>query len=181
MDPASVGADGELHVDGASSLPRRLPTASTGAGPPGWLPLNAGPRTVGSSDAPNLSGRLAVDDDLRTWWQPAADDQPPDLASNLTTPDAMVRAVRVIWRDVGLDTKRQVKPGAFRYKVQVRTAADTWTTLIDRSRSTDDLLIDYRECPPTPGTAARLVVLGAPPGITPGVAEFTVFGDVRRR
>jgi len=25
MDPASIGADGELRVDGASSLPRRLP------------------------------------------------------------------------------------------------------------------------------------------------------------
>jgi hypothetical protein len=80
-----------------------------------------------------------------------------------------------------LDTKKGAKPGAFRYKVEVRTAADTWTTVIDRGRSTDDQLIDYRECPVTPGTAARLVIVGAPPGITPGVAEFTVFGDVRRR
>jgi len=28
------------------------------------------------------------------------------LTSNLTTPGAVVRAVRVIWRDVGLDTKK---------------------------------------------------------------------------
>ena len=48
-------------------------------------------------------------------------------------------------------------------------------------KGADDLLIDYRECPATPGTAARLVVVGSPPGITPGVAEFTVFGEVRRR
>jgi GH35 family endo-1,4-beta-xylanase len=41
------------------------------------------------------------------------------------------------------------------------------------------LLIDYRECPATPGTAARLVIVGVPPGITPAVAEFTVFGEVR--
>jgi xylan 1,4-beta-xylosidase len=181
MDPAHIGEDGELRVDGASSLPRRLPTAAKAAEPAGWLPLNAGPRTVGSSDAPNLSGRLAVDDDLRTWWQPASDDKAPTLASNLTTPGAVVRAVRLVWRDVGLDTKKGAKPGAFRYKVDVRTAADTWTTVIDRGRSTDDLLIDYRECPATPGTAARLVIVGAPPGITPGVAEFTVFADVRRR
>ena len=46
---------------------------------------------------------------------------------------------------------------------------------------TDDLLIDYRECPATPGAAARLVVVGSPAGITPGVAEFTVFGDVQTR
>jgi hypothetical protein len=181
MDPAYIGEDGELHVRPASSLPQRLPTASKGAEPTGWLPLNAGPRTVGSSDAPNLAGRLAVDDDLRTWWQPAADDKAPTLTSNLTTPGAVVRSVRIVWRDVGLDTKKGAKAGAFRYKVEVRTAADTWATVIDRSRSADDLLIDYRECPATPGTAARLVVVGAPPGITPGVAEFTVFGEVRRR
>ena len=180
MDSATIGEDGELHVSAASSLPQRLPTASKGVEPTGWLPLNAGPRTVGSSDAPNLSGRLAVDDDLRTWWQPAADDKTPTLTSHLTTPNAVVRAVRVIWRDVGLNTKQGAGAGAFRYKVEVETAADAWTTVIDRSQSTEDLLIDYRECPATPGTAARLVIVGAPAGITPGVAEFTVFGEVRK-
>ena len=119
---------------------------------------------MGSSDAPNLSGRLAVDDDLRTWWQPAADDKTPTLTSNLTTPGAVVRAVRVIWRDVGLNTKQGAEAGPFRYKVEVQTAADAWTTVIDRSQSTEDLLIDYRECPATPGTAARLVIVGAPAG-----------------
>lgn len=181
MDPVTIGTDGELRVDGASSLPRRLPTPTKPAEPTGWLPLNAGPKTVGSTDAANLSGRLAVDDDLRTWWQPAADDKTPTLTSNLTTPGAVVRAVRVVWRDVGLNTKEGAKPGAFRYRVEVQTAADKWTTVIDRSQSTDDLLIDYRECPATPGTAARLVIVGGPPGITPGVAEFTVFGEVRHQ
>ncbi|MFO0876891.1 MAG: endo-1,4-beta-xylanase [Gemmataceae bacterium] len=179
MDPATIGADGELCVDGASSLPRRLSTSPKPADPTGWLPLNSGPKTVGSTDGVNLSGRLAVDDDLRTWWQPAADDRSPTLTSNLTTPGAVVRAVRVAWRDVGLNTKAGVKPGAFRYRVEVRTAADMWTTVIDRGESTEDLLIDYRECQATPGTAARLIIVGAPPGITPGVAEFTVFGEVR--
>ncbi|MEO2091311.1 MAG: endo-1,4-beta-xylanase, partial [Gemmataceae bacterium] len=181
MDPASIGTDGELRVDGASSLPRRLPTSAKGAEPTGWLPLNAGPKTVGSTDAPNLSGRLAVDDDLRTWWQPAADDKSPTLTSTLAAPGAGGRAVREVWRDAGLNTKEGAKPGAFRYRVEVQTAADKWTTVIDRSQSADDLLIDYRECPATPGTAARLVVVGAPPGITPGVAEFTMFGEVQSR
>ena len=51
----------------------------------------------------------------------------------------------------------------------------------NRSNSTDDFLVDYRECPPTPGKAARLVIVGAPKGITPGVAEFTVFGEAAKR
>ena len=70
---------------------------------------------------------------------------------------------------------------SLRKKVEVQTAANKWTMVIDRSQSTEDMLIDYRECPPTPGTMARLVILGAPPGITPGLAEFTVFGEVRKQ
>jgi hypothetical protein len=54
-------------------------------------------------------------------------------------------------------------------------------TFLDQSQSTEDVLIDYRECPGTPGTASRLAIVGAPVGITPGVAEHTVFGEVRRQ
>jgi hypothetical protein len=69
-----------------------------------------------------------------------------------------------------------VKPGPFRYRVELETAKDQWTTILDRNDSIEDLLIDYRECKPNTGTRARLVMLGSPKGITPGVAEFTVFG-----
>jgi len=70
-----------------------------------------------------------------------------------------------------------VVAGPFRYTVELETAADRWTTIVDRSESIEDLLVDYRECKPTTGTRGRLVVLGWPAGITPGVAEFTLFGD----
>ena len=103
------------------------------------------------------------------------------LTSNLTTPNAVVRAVRIIWRDVGLNTRGGVNAGAFKYRVELETSPNTWKTVIDRSSSTEDLLIDYREVAATGATKARLVILGAPPGITPGVAEFTVFGEVALR
>ncbi len=83
----------------------------------------------------------------------------------------------MIWRDVGLDSNRGVMPGPFRYRVELETAKDKWTTILDRGESTEDLLIDYREVTPTVGSRARLVILGWPKGITPGVAEFTVFGN----
>jgi xylan 1,4-beta-xylosidase len=95
--------------------------------------------------------------------------------------NANVRAARIIWRDIGMNTKAGANPGAFRYKVEVQTGANRWSTVIDRSESKEDMLIDYRECAATRGTAARLVIVGPPAGITPGVAEFTVFGDVIRR
>ena len=116
---------------------------------------------------------------MRTWWQPAAGDAQPTLTSQFNAP-ATIHAVRLIWRDVGLDTHRGVHPGPFRYRVELETKKDQWTTILDRGQSTDDLLIDYRECTPTVGTRARLVITGWPKGITPGVAEFTVFGKTVR-
>ena len=179
MDRAEIDADGELVVHGATSLPQWLP----GKMPPdakstdsGWLPINGVVQTLGSTDAPNLPGRLAVDDEMRTWWQPAEGDTQPTLTSSFGAP-ATIHAVRLIWRDIGLDTNRGVLPGPFRYRVELETAKDQWTTILDRSQSTEHLLIDYRECKPATGTRARLVILGWPKGITPSVAEFTVFGE----
>ncbi len=180
MDPAYISEDGELHVKPASSLPQRLTSTNQGAEPTGWVPLNANRRSGATSTAANLSTRLAVDDDLRTWWQPEAADKAPALTTALVG-NATVHAIRIVWRDVGINTMKGASPGAFRYKVELQTAPNTWTTVIDRSDSKDDLLIDYRECAPTKGNSARLVIVGAPDGITPGVAEFTVFGQALRR
>jgi hypothetical protein len=178
MDVAAIDEHGELYVPAATSLPQALPSAGTAPGP-AWLPLNDGDFTVGSSTAPNLAGRFAVDNSLLTWWQPAAGDAQPSLTTRFAT-RAVVRAVRVIWRDVGLDTPRGVGPGPFRYRVEAETAPGVWRVVVDRSDSAEDLLIDYRECAPTAAGRARLVILGAPPGITPAVTEFTVFGISER-
>jgi xylan 1,4-beta-xylosidase len=114
---------------------------------------------------------------MTTWWLPAADDAQPVLTTSFPTSE--IRAVRVIWRDVGLDTPKGAKSGPFRYRVEAETSPGTWTTIVDRGASTEDFLIDYRECTPTTANRARLVVLGHPEGIQPAVAEFTVFGPVR--
>ena len=140
--------------------------------------MNAELRTIGSTNAPNLEGRFAVDNELATWWQPAEGDQQPTLTTRFMA-DSTIHAVRIAWRDVGLDTQQGVQPGPIRYRIELETAADQWSTLIDRSENTEDLLIDYRECTPSVGTRARLVILEWPEGIVPAVAEFTVFGVTR--
>lgn len=179
FDLAAIDANGELYVPQATSLPQYLP-APVGAPErplsPGWLPLNQGEPAAVSSAAGHLTGRFAVDNNLMTWWQPAKGDASPVLTTAFRAPTT-VRAVRLIWRDIGLDTRRGANPGPFRYRVEVETAPKTWQVVLDRSKSQEDLLIDYRECAPVKGSSARLVIVGAPKGITPGVAEFTVFGD----
>lgn len=179
MDRVEVDAQGELSVPGATSLPQwlpgKIPAGQTSAAT-GWLPINGGCLTVGSTTAPNLQGRFAVDNDLRTWWQPAAGDPQPSLTSQFYAP-ATIHAVRIVWRDVGMNTKAGANPGPFRYRVELETAKDQWTTILDRSQNTEDLLIDYREVQPATGSRVRLTILGWPQGITPGVAEFTAFGN----
>jgi hypothetical protein len=178
MDRAEIDANGELIVHAATSLPQWLPgkaPSDAKSTDTSWLPLNGFVQTLGSTNAPNLQGRFAVDNEMRTWWQPAEGDKQPTLTSSFGAP-ATVHALRLIWRDIGMDTKNGVLPGPFRYRVEIETAKDQWTTILDRNQSTEDLLIDYRECKPTTGTRARLVILGWPKGITPGVAEFTIFG-----
>lgn len=178
MDRVEIDSNGELHVPSATSLPQWLPgkaPAGQKSAATGWLPINGGMPTVGSTSAPNLLGRFAVDSELRTWWQPATDDAQPTLTSQFYAP-AAIHAVRVVWRDVGLDSNHGVKPGPVRYRVELETAKDKWTTILDRSESNEDFLVDYRQVTPVKGSRARLVIVGWPKGITPGVAEFSVFG-----
>ena len=160
----------------ATSTPQPLPGDASAAA---WLPLNETEPTLGSSNAANTTGRFAADNSMTTWWLPAAGDAAPTLTT-LFSARATVHAARVIWRDVSMDTTNGIHPGPFRYRIEVETAPDTWVTIIDRSQSTEDLLIDYRECAPTVALRARLVLTGHPPGIQPAVAEFTLFGVPER-
>lgn len=179
MDRADVDANGELFVHGATSLPQRLSGQKPGdakAKDFDWLPMNGEMRTIGSSQSPNLEGRFAVDNDLKTWWQPAESDMSPTLTTEFMLPST-IHAARIVWRDVGLDSSKGVVPGPIRYRIEIETSRDQWTIMIDRKESTEDLLVDYRECKPTVGTRARLVILGWPTGITPGVTEFNLFGQ----
>ena len=178
MDRVEIDPSGELFVPAATTVPQWLPgkiPSGTKSASTNWLPLNGNQPSVGSTTAADHPANLAVDDELRTWWQPAAEDAKPILTSDFISP-GKVRAVRIAWRDIGLDANRGVKPGPFRYKVELETAKDQWTTILDRSESNEDFLIDYREVSPAKGKRARLVILGWPKGITPGVAEFTIFG-----
>ena len=66
--------------------------------------------------------------------------------------------------------------GAYRYRVECRDGG-AWRPLVDASESGKDLLVDYRETRRVLADALRVVVLGAPEGVTPGIAEFTVFAE----
>lgn len=153
-----------------------LPGAGAGAG---LLPLDRLAFCEATSCAPGRDAIYAADGSMLSWWQPAADDPAPAVTAlcayrGVPLP---VSAVRVVWRDVGLDPRRGVLPGPFGYRVEAETAPGVWACILDRSDSREDLLCDYRELPaPVPALRVRLRIVSHPAGIAPGVIDFTVFG-----
>ena len=176
LDLVEFDENGEIFVPSATVTPQALPDGKPAVA---WEVLNESEPTLGSSNAANSYGRFAADNSMTTWWLPAEDDTAPQLTTQFSG-RATIHGARVIWRDVGLDTPGGVLPGPFRYRIEAETAPGVWTTIIDRSASTEDLLIDYRESAPTPAQRARLVITGHPAGIRPAVAEFTLFGVPER-
>ena len=154
-------ADGDIRVGHASETPQWLPCSGK-EGPTGWqaLPLAT-------------SAKGAVDNRLSTWSEVGRETVfELDGASTL-------EAARLIWRDLGLDVKRGIRPGPYRYRLDVRVDG-TWRPWIDASANATDLYVDYREGGEVTANAVRLTVLGAPKGITPALTEFTVFGMPRQ-
>ncbi|MBQ7983738.1 MAG: hypothetical protein IJ302_09210, partial [Clostridia bacterium] len=137
-------------------------------------------RPSATSAAPGRDPLYASDESVLTWWQPAEDDAAPVITFRLGHATRYhIHAVRLIWRDIGMEVLDGILPGAFRYVVEYAPtpALDTWEMLIDASENTDDLCVDYRETEDVRAYGIRLRILGAPKGITPGVVSLTAFGN----
>ena len=86
-------------------------------------------------------------------------------------------AVRIIWREIGLDYDAGVLPGPMRYRILTRNPDGGWETVLDASENDTELTIDYRPLEKVVRSKEiRLEILGAPAGIQPAVISFTAFG-----
>jgi len=183
MDPVGIDADGELYCAAVTDVPQYAPGVlehPENGNQTGWLPLTFMQRPTASSCAEGRDALYAADDSVLTWWQPAAGDTEPCITFKLSGATRFeVKAVRLIWRDIGMETLDGVMPGAFRYVVEYAPEKDAerWEMLIDASENTEDLCIDYRETEPSKAYAVRLRILGCPEGITPGLVSLTAFGN----
>lgn len=182
LDPAGFDAEGNLFVRGPSHVPQGAPGTLTRpelGNDVGLVPVSVGKRVRASSEAPGRDPNYAVDHVMRTWWQANPSDRQPWLEVHLRAAFT-VSAVRLIWAEAGLDHDHGVPPGAMRYRIEASPSwsgdAD-WTTVLDRSTSEVDLLIDYHTFAPLSAVRARLVILAYPSGIIPSVIDFTVFGS----
>lgn len=182
MDPLGIDENGELYCPAVTDTPQFAPGVLTNpekGNDAGLLPLTFMMRPTVTSSAPGREGIYAVDDSVLSWWQPAANDPEPAIIVPVADGlNSRISALRLLWRDVGMDTAAGVYPGAFRYVVEYATveAPNDWHMLVDASENETDYCCDYRQFETVQATRVRLRILGAPEGITPGLVSLTVFG-----
>jgi len=141
-----------------------------------WLPVTVRTIATATSFAPGQTADYAIDDNCRTWWQPAKEDKAPALMVDLKTVYD-VAGFRILWAEPGLDFDKGVLPGPIRYRVLYQPKkGNQWEVAFDGSKNDQDLLIDYRTFAAVPARRLKLEILGWPKGVDLGVLEFTAFG-----
>ena len=183
MDPIGIDENGELYCPAVTETPQYAPGELDHpelGNDTGWLPLTFLQRPTATSCAPGREAIYASDESVLSWWQPAEHDTEPCITFRLGHGSRYsLKALRLIWRDIGMETLKGIMPGPFRYVAEYAPTPelDQWETLVDASENTEDLCIDYRELNGEPAYGIRLRILGAPKGITPGLVSLTAFGE----
>ena len=183
MDPICIDKDGELYCPCVTETPQFAPgvinNLENGNGTD-WLPLTFMQRPIATSNAPGRDPLYASDDSVLTWWQPDEGDAEPVITFRIGEETCYeIKSVRLIWRDINMETLNGINPGAFQYVIEYAPTADLseWKMLVDASENETDLCIDYRETENVCAYGIRLRILGAPEGITPGLVSLTAFGN----
>ena len=184
MDPIGIDENGELYCIKTTETPQFAPGVKEHpelGNDTGWLPLTFMQRPSASSFAEGRNPIYASDDSILSWWQPTENDEEPEIIFRLGGESRYyVKAIRLIWRDIYMETLDGINPGPFQYVIEYASDADMqeWKTLLDASNNQKDLCIDYREVEEVKAYGLRLRIVGTPKGITPGLVSFTAFGNV---
>ncbi|MGI5893844.1 MAG: family 43 glycosylhydrolase [Candidatus Merdivicinus sp.] len=187
VDPAGIDEDGNLFVRGSSDIPQLAPGMiphPENGNDSSLLPLTFSNPVETSSCAEGHSAVYALDESMLSWWQPAAGDPEKELIVDLRA-YYQVSAIRIIWRDIGLDYNAGILPGPFRYRVdgclEEQEETRKWIPLLDASDNDMDLAVDFRTFAARKVRYVRLKILGTPMEIEPGVISFTAFGTYDHR
>lgn len=177
MDPAGFDENGDLYALTGCDVPQWNPGVKENpeqGNQTDLFPVTVGKPLEVSSYAPGQRARYAVDDSLKTWWQPDPSDPAPTLTVDLRG-EYDCAALRLCWKDIGLYLDGGVVSGPYRYRLEGFVGTD-WKTLVDASENDVDLTVDYRCFPVRRCSLIRLTILESPVGITPGLLQLTVFG-----
>jgi hypothetical protein len=190
MDPVEFDKDGNMSVritDTPQWAPGVVPDPARD-GDSGSIPvsinkvraMNAQSRF--SSQQPGRDAAYAVDNSSGTWWEPSPADARPMLTLDLgpaTRFDVVqlftIDSVRLLFTG-GRRASALPSAEAYRYRIDVSTDGDAFTTVLDRSANTVARNTIFEELPPTRCRFVRLTIVDWPRATPLGVVEFTVFG-----
>lgn len=140
------------------------------------LPVSSKRDAEASSSTPGRDARYAVTDDLTTHWEPENTDTTPTLEISLPPFGAEVYSVRIIWNEVGLDSRNGKTNAAIPYKLELKDENGKWKTAVDKTDSTTVMPIDYVTFAPVKAFSAKLTIFAEKLEITPGIYNITLFG-----
>ena len=87
-----------------------------------------------------------------------------------------VSAIRLWWRDEGLNYDAGDLPGPLKFKVEGHLGEDEWLTIVDKTQNESDMPIDFLTFDTTSVDNVRLTITGWPESITPALIDCTIFG-----
>ena len=179
MDMVAVDENGELYcpfgvTDTPQYVPGKIKNPLETGNSPGYLSLTAKGFPTATSCMPGRDSIYATDESSITWWEPAEDDVNPSLTCDLCA-EYRVGAIRVYWRESGLDYQKGHIPGPIRYLVEGCLDGE-WFPLADRRDSVEERNIDYRYFEPKLCEQVCITITEWPEGIHPGIIDFTAFG-----
>lgn len=180
LDPAGFDEQGNLFVLRPSDTPQHLPGSRPRpeqGNSTGWHPVSFGESARASSHSPGRPPRYALDLHPRTWWQAADHDPLPWIEIDLYCPQPL-RALRLHWKEPGLDYDAGLAPRPMRWRLLGRKdERQDWVPLLDRSANSQDSLIEYQELAGQSCRHVRLELTEHPGALGVGLIDFTVFAS----
>lgn len=179
MDLVAVDENGELYCPhGVTDTPQYAPGVCAdpvnGVFRPQLLSLTGKVRPTVSSAKEGRDGLYATDESALTFWEPDINDKTPTLICDLSA-TFYAAAVRIFWRENGLDYSGGVLPGPIGWLLEGLDGGE-WITLADNRNPAEEKNIDYKVFPIKKCSSVRLTITDHPRGIHPGIIDFAVFG-----
>jgi xylan 1,4-beta-xylosidase len=201
MDPVGFDAKGNMFIQGPSETPQWAP----GSSPRPWeenssgvLPVSIDRYTWAASSAqPGRDPSYAFDNNVRTWWEPAASDAQPWLLLDLgcrnpTDPNQefVIDSSRILFdiapperpsgtvegHSTWYPSARGLAARAYQYRIEASLDNKNFSVIVDRSDNRRAQNVAFDEFEPVRCRYVKLTITGRPKDVPTALLEFTVFG-----
>jgi hypothetical protein len=201
MDPVGFDAQGNMFIAGPSETPQLAPGANNrpwNGNASDSIAVSINRYTWSASSAhPGRGPDYAFDNNVRTWWQPAAEDRQPWLMLDLgcrnpTDPNQEfnIDSTRILFDTAPPERQafnvdghsgwfpnsRGILPVAYRYKIETSLDNHSYLPAIDRTTNARAQNVEFAEFSPARCRYVKLSLIRNNDDPAPAVLEFTVFG-----